>query len=203
MKGHWVLLALLSMPACGSNDEGDTDGSGATTSMNEAGASAMPMGNEGGGGSTAVSEPFDTSELEAGPAEVPEDFETSDDFVTRLDAPRIGLASSPHKLQQIFYSSNIEPVLGESAFGELPEGTVAVKNQSRDGDDVIDQVMVMVKQAPGTDPDHGDWIWEQRRPGTLSLVTSSEDDEDFLTFCSSCHGGYTTTDWLAGTGLAD
>jgi len=104
---------------------------------------------------------------------------------------------------QIFYSANMEPVLGTDAFEPLPPGTVAVKPQSRDGDEEVDQVMIMIKQPPGTDPDRGDWIWEQRKPTTLALVSSSETSTSFRSFCSGCHSAYASTDWLAGTSLAD
>lgn len=190
------------MPACGSGDENGAAAAGGTTSGGEASSGAADSGGDGSAGDGA-SAPFDTSTLDEGPGEVAADFDASEAFVTRLAAPRLGLSSSPHRLQQIFYSANLEPVLGRTAFGALPEGSVAVKIQSRDGDDVIDQVMVMLKQPHGTDPERGDWIWEQRRPGTLALVSSSADDEGFRDFCAGCHGGYAETDWLAGTGLAD
>jgi hypothetical protein len=145
----------------------------------------------------------DSEQLREGPGEVGAEFASSPDFVTRMSGLQVGLTSSPHQLVQIYYSANIEPVLATDSFGALPQGTVALKLQSRDGDDVVDQVMLMIKQAPGTDPDHGDWIWEQRRPTTLELVSSSETSTSFRNFCSGCHAGFTTTDWLAGTSLAD
>ena len=120
-----------------------------------------------------------------------------------MKAPRIGLASSPHKIQQIYYSSNIAPILGADSFATLPVGTVAVKEQSRDGDAVIDQIMVMVKQPLGTDPTRGDWIWEQRQPKTLKLVSSSETNPSFRDFCAGCHVRYSGSDWLAGTSITD
>jgi hypothetical protein len=195
-----VCLALLSMSACGNGDMNEPAAGGEEAMAGAAGAMAESGGDATAGGTAAAE---GSVELGLGPGEVPTDFEDSDLFVTRMKAPRIGLASSPHRIQQIYYSRNLEPVLGEGSFGALPEGTVAVKIQSRDGDDVIDQVMVMIKQAPGVAPDTGGWVFEQRKPGTLKLVSSSTDDASFGAFCAGCHAGFSQTDWLAGTQISD
>ena len=97
-----VLVVLLCMPACG-------DGNGRNAPDDERGA----------GGSSA--DPV----LESGPGAFDEAFETSPEFVTRMPELALGLPGSPHQRVQIFYSRNIEPVLGAEAFGPLPIGTVA------------------------------------------------------------------------------
>lgn len=186
------------MPACGGGDDdgsttatGGSDGSGS----GEAGAPASGDAGGGSGGEAAVT-------LSPGPGGFDPDFETSPDFVTRMSEPMIGLSSlSPHQIVQIFYSTNIEPILGEDAFGPLPEGTVAIKKQDRDDDGIFDQLMVMVKKAPGTDPDLDDWVFEQYDPSDGSLVSSSETSDSFRDFCSGCHVDFSATDWLRGTSL--
>ena len=194
------------MAACGNSGEANSPANaGAPGSAGQStGNGAQSSGDAGEAGTTnAGGAPTLAQALPDGPGVVATDFASSPDFVTRMKGLRLGLPSSPHQLVQIYYSANMEPVLGTDAFDPLPPGTVAVKQQSRDGDDVVDQVMIMIKQPPGTDPDHGDWIWEQRKPTTLALVSSSETSTSFRDFCSGCHSAYTATDWLAGTSLAD
>lgn len=201
MRVHWLLLSLCSTAAAGCTNEPvdpDFSSAGGQPAAPGPGTSGQPAASGQSGDSGIGTEP-----LGNGPGDVDPDFASSPDFVTRMARLRIGLSSSPHQLIQIYYSANIEPILAAESFGPLPEGTVAAKLQSRDGDDVVDQVMLMIKKAPGSDPDHGDWVWEQRRPDTLELVSSSETSASFRNFCSGCHAGFTATDWLAGTLLVD
>jgi hypothetical protein len=142
-----------------------------------------------------------SASLASGPGAFDPSFETSSNFTTHTSMLALGLPSSPHRKVQIFYSTNIESVLGAAAFETLPQGTVAIKKQDRDGDGIVDQLMVMIKQPPGTDPAHGDWFWEQHDPSNGMLVTSSETDAGFQGYCSGCHSSFTCTDWLSGTGL--
>ena len=142
-------------------------------------------------------------ELEEGPGAFDPNFETSSEFVTRMPELAPGLPDSPHMDVQIYYSRNIEPVLGSEAFEPLPQGTVAIKKQDRTGDGTVDQLMVMIKKPPGTDADRGDWSWEQRDPTSFEIVSASEADPSFRDFCANCHVGFDRTDWLAGTTLAD
>lgn len=204
MRGHWLLLTLCSTAALGcSSETADPDGlsAGGQSAAPESGTSGQPAAS--GQPGTSGESGSGVEQLGNGPGEMSSDFASSPDFVTRMTGLRIGLASSPHQLIQIYYSTNIEPILAADSFGPLPVGTVAAKLQSRDGDDVVDQIMLMIKKAPGSDLDHGDWVWEQRQPDTLELVSSSETSASFRTFCSGCHAGFTATDWLAGTSLAD
>ncbi|MGE0325068.1 MAG: cytochrome P460 family protein [Polyangiaceae bacterium] len=142
--------------------------------------------------------------LEPGPG-FSADFETSDQFFTRMTSPMEGFpnppASSPHRIVQIYYSKNIEPIISKSSFDELPEGSVAIKKQDRDEDGTVDQVMVMVKGARGSDPSTRDWVFEQHDPSDYSLVSSSATDAGFKEFCSGCHVNFEKTDWLRGTSL--
>src|SRR5438876_5109546 len=204
MRGHWLLLTLCStaVGGCSSKTAGsDISSGGGQPASPELAAAGQPAA--AGQSGTAGDSGIDAEQLGEGPGEVGPDFASSPDFVTRMAGLRVGLSGSPHQLVQIYYSANIEPILAADSFGPLPEGTLAVKLQSRDGDEVVDQVMLMIKKAPGTDPDHGDWVWEQRRPATLELVSSSETSGSFRNFCSGCHAGFAATDWLAATSLAD
>ena len=156
-----------------------------------------------GNGNTSEGPTPPEPNLAAGPGTADRGFDSSPDFLTRMHQRQKGLSSSPHGLVQIFYSSNIAPILGRSSFSGLPAGTLALKEQDRDGDGVLDQVMVMVKQPVGTDPDYDDWVWEQHDPVTFALVDSSTTDSQFRDFCAGCHRGFPKTDWLAGTGLSN
>src|SRR5689334_21676942 len=113
MRNHWPLLALLGSAACGNHDMADAPKCGSQVSAS----------------------------LQNGPGAFDPTFETSSSFTTHTSMVALGLPSSPHRKVQIFYSKNIEPVLGAQAFGTLPQGTVAIKKQDRDGDGVIDQLM--------------------------------------------------------------
>jgi len=144
-----------------------------------------------------------TPSLDAGPGAADASYEDSANFVTRMQAPRRGLSTSPHGVIRIYYSRNLSPILDRTSFGALPEGSVAIKKQDRDRDGVFDQVMVMIKGAAGSDPEYDDWTWEQHDPVTFALVTSSQTDASFRDFCAGCHRGFSKTDWLAGTALHD
>lgn len=176
--------------ACGNGNRGaDTGGAenaGGATALSEAGAAA-------------VAEPV----LADGPGVADSEFETSALFLTRMRRPMRGLASSPHGIVQIFYSSNIAPILGRDSFPALPPGTMALKKQDRDGDGTVDQIMVMVKKPADTLAKYGDWIYEQRDPTTFALITSSATNASFADFCADCHREFPATDWLAGSSLSN
>jgi hypothetical protein len=143
-----------------------------------------------------------TTDLEPGPGAFDPAFTTSAAFFTRMSAPARGLASSPHGgkigVVQIFYSKNIESVITASAL-DAPLGTVAVKTQDPDGDGTINNIMVMIKKAPGFDAAAGDWLYERyAADGTLDVSGGAK-----LAFCSTCHNGYSATSQLAGTSLAN
>ncbi len=134
--------------------------------------------------------------LAAGPGAFASDFTSSPDFFTRMSRLEKGRADSPHNIVRIYYSTNIEPVVDERAF-TVPVGTVAIKQQDRDADGKIDNVLGMIKQPAGFDSENGDWLYEQRAPGgTLQ-------DSGKTPFCIGCHKGFATTDYLAGTMLHD
>jgi hypothetical protein len=144
-----------------------------------------------------VDEPdADLPALDEGPGEFDPDFATSDAFFTRMAEPRVGLASSPHNVVQIFYSKNIEPVIEQDSF-EAPPGTVAIKTQDSNDSGSIDTIMVMIKQEPGSSPETDDWLYQRRRAnGNLDAEGSPA-----LDFCVACHAGWPETDALAGTTL--
>ncbi len=138
------------------------------------------------------------ADLPAGPAAFDPDFAASTDFFSRMSAPRKGLSTSPHGVVRIWYSANIEPVIAEAAF-VVPVGTVAIKTQDQNDDDQVDNIMVMIKQAPGSSPKTSDWLFE-RYFGDASLDVSGGAT---LGFCASCHNGFSETAELGGTTLSD
>jgi len=134
--------------------------------------------------------------LAEGPGQFSADYATSPNFFTQMTAPRKGLTASPHGFVQIFYSKNIQPVITKTSFS-VPPGTVAIKAQDMDGNGTLDNVLNMVKQAPGFDPDNGDWLYERRQAdGTLI-------DSGKTAFCIDCHTNWSPTDYLAGTTVRD
>jgi len=131
-----------------------------------------------------------------GPGAFQADFATSSEFFTRMAKVEKGRSDSPHNLVRIFYSANLKPVITEASFS-TSVGTVAIKQQDRNGDGVIENVLAMIKQPAGYDPDNGDWLYEQRAAdGTLQ-------NSGKTAFCIGCHQGFSATDFLAGTMLHD
>jgi hypothetical protein len=134
--------------------------------------------------------------LSAGPGAFAADFASSSDFFTRMNRLEKGRTDSPHGLVRMYYSANIRPVVDQPEF-EVPVGTVAIKQQDRDGDGTIDNVLDMIKQPAGFDSENRDWLYEQRAPdGALQ-------DSGKTPFCIGCHKGFASTDYLAGTMLRD
>ncbi len=150
-----------------------------------------------GCGSDDSSDATTSPKLEDGPGAFTLDYATSEAFFTQMTAPRKGLSASPHNIVQIFYSKNIQPVITKTTLSSVPTGTVAIKIQDFDGDGTQDMILDMVKQAPGFDPDFGDWLYERHNlDGTV--VSSSADS-----FCIDCHSTFSQTDYLAGTSVRD
>ncbi len=136
--------------------------------------------------------------LAPGPGAFDPTFATSDAFFTRMSKPAKGLSSSPHNIVQIFYSNDLEPAVGLDHF-DAPVGSVAIKTQDQNGDGKIDNIMAMVKQAPGSLPDNGDWLFERYfADGTLDVSGGPT-----LGFCWSCHSSWPDTSNLAGTSLSN
>jgi hypothetical protein len=132
--------------------------------------------------------------LAPGPGAFQPDFATSPDFFTRMTRLEKGRSGSPHNLVRIYYSKNLEPAVDLSSF-DAPVGTVAIKEQDRDGEGGIDNVLDMVKQPTSYDPANHDWLYEVRAPdGTLQESGKNS-------FCIGCHQGFSATDYLAGTML--
>lgn len=204
-----VLLVLVN--ACGSttNNRDAPDGSSAGGASSEGGSSSGGGSASAGGATTSeggsMSEGGSTSEGgapgiitgEPGPGAFDPGFETSDDFFTRMTEAMPGLTVSPHGVVQIYYSANLEPLLDEEEF-EVPEGSVAIKVQDRDGDDKVDNIMVMVKKEAGFDPDTRDWLYEQYSPSGALQYSGTD---TLQSFCSDCHNGYPKKGELAGTEL--
>ena len=133
--------------------------------------------------------PMTTMEDELGPGAFEPAFETSPDFFTLMAAPVDG--ASPHGTVQIWYSSNARDLIEGGSPFTAPVGTVSIKTQ----DNGAQAIVVMVKEAPGFDPDNGDWSYEQREAdGTLT-------NEGALAGCIACHAGFPDTDYLGGTDL--
>lgn len=134
--------------------------------------------------------------LEDGPGAFDPDFETSAAFFSRTDGLVTSLPESPHTLVRIFYSRNVEPIIDDTAF-EAPVGTVAIKQQDRDQDGSIDNVLAMIKRPAGFDSENGDWLYEQRSAaGSLEVSGKTP-------FCIDCHRDFAATDYLGGTTLKD
>lgn len=180
----------------GTQSEGGTE---QAAGSENAGGAAGEGGVQEAAGAAGAAEPA----LADGPGSAEVGFESSPSFVTRMRKPMVGLPSSPHGIVQIFYSSNIEPILGKESFSVLPRGTISLKKQDRDGDGTVDQIMVMVKDPAASSAEYGEWVFEQRDPTTLELVTSSAKDSAFGDFCAGCHRDFPATDWLGGTGLSN
>ncbi|MBK8172870.1 MAG: hypothetical protein IPK60_21400 [Sandaracinaceae bacterium] len=153
-----------------------------------------------GSQSSEPDESTDGGALQAGPGAFTEDFRINPDFATRMAAPVVG--TSPHGEVQIWYSTNIESVLGDATITVL-RGTVSIKTSNGDGVAGVDALAVMIKQAPGYDPDNGDWLYEMRTPDGVVMndPESGMPMSGRIPMCIQCHRGYQETDYLAGTSL--
>lgn len=163
------------------------------------GASEMPVGGSAGAtepGAAGAGE--SAGAAEPGPGAFEQDFADSAAFFTNMSAPVKGLPSSPHGYVQIFYSANIEAMIGQPTF-QVPVGTVAIKRQSSKDDGVVDALTVMIKLEEGADPDTADWLFESRKADG-SLGTSGGTS---LQFCADCHARWPETSNLAGTTFAN
>jgi hypothetical protein len=137
----------------------------------------------------------DQTALDKGPGGFAADFEASDVFFTRMSGLVPG--QSPHGSSQIWYSSNLKPVIDDEEF-TASEGTVSIKKFDMDEDGTVDGFAVMVKRAAGYHGANGDWYYEMR--GVDGSVMS-EPAAGKNAMCIGCHDNYGNTDYLAGTKL--
>jgi hypothetical protein len=138
-------------------------------------------------GGEATTDEGTTPTGEPGPGAFAEDFDTSADFFTLMAGPVDD--GSVHGEMQIWYSTNLQPLIEAGTPFEAPEGSVAIKRQGT----ATLVYNVMIKGAEGDDPDVDDWTFEQRDAGFA--VTNSGP----IAFCYGCHAGYPDADLLAGT----
>lgn len=137
-----------------------------------------------------------TSEFDPGPGAFDPDFASSSDFFTQMSEPAEGLDSSPHGVVQIYYSTNIEEAITLEEF-VAPVGTVALKTQKYDDGD-YGEILVMIKQEPGSLPETDDWLYEVRLAnGDVEMSGPS------LSWCNDCHAAYEATDGLPGVGISN
>jgi hypothetical protein len=171
MRATFIAVALgISLTACGSDDDASNNTS---SGQHDSGV----------------------GELESGPGAFTKDYATSKDFLTHMDARVKG--SSPHGSVQIWYSSNIESIIGSAGF-EAPEGTTSIKEFDMDSDGTLDGFAVMVKKEAGYDADNGDWYYEMRDPSGSVMPDPAPGK---IADCISCHVAAKKTDYLAGTAL--
>ena len=136
-----------------------------------------------------------------GPGEFVSNYSSSpEEFFTLMPQPVSG--ESPHGMVRIWYSNNIRQSMQDDQW-PVPVGTVSIKEADPEGDGEIDAITVMVKQAPGFDPDNGDWLYEMRRPdgGLMTMPDSDQPMQGAIEMCINCHSAAADTDFLAGTAL--
>lgn len=131
------------------------------------------------------------TDLPKGPGAYDPNFRTSSQFFTQMAAPQPG--GSVHGIVQIWYSTNIRTLMGESAF-TVPEGTVSIKTGDTTGSG-IDEIVVMIKKPAGFDPEHQDWSYEFR-DGAGAMK-----DQGKIADCIDCHRDFAGTDYLGGTSI--
>jgi hypothetical protein len=137
----------------------------------------------------------DEEEARPGPGEYRADFKTSSDFFTNMQASVKG--NSPHGTVRIWYSSNVRELIKKDSF-TVPEKTVSIKEVDMDSDGTLDAFAVMVKKAPGYDPENNDWYYEMRdAQGTVMMQPPAGK----TAMCIQCHSAAKKLDYLAGTGL--
>ena len=136
----------------------------------------------------------DDTTLPEGPGGFDPDYRTSSDFFTQMSGLTIGQEGIK---VQIWYSSNIAPLIGLTGF-TVPFGTTAIQEVDNDNDDVVNVIGVMVKMGDGYDPENNNWYYETREPdGTLR----SSPPPGRIQSCIECHQDFPETDFLGGTQL--
>ncbi len=157
-----------------------------------------------GGGTGGLTDPQNSGE--AGPGAFDSKYATSSMFFTNMTSTVAGDSDSPHRDIQIWYSKNIQSLVGSGdSFNSVPVGTVAVKRYVRTRNNKTGScfpapgLAVMVKQsASGT---NNGWKFEIRN----SLGVEVPNCGNELQACASCHVQATRnfldrkTDYLMGT----
>lgn len=133
---------------------------------------------------------------EAGPGGFASDFATSGAFFALSDDFVEG--TGPHGDVRIWYSTNIQELVGETCF-EVPEGTTAIKEEDLDGDAARDAFVLMVKKSAGYDPENNDWYYEQLDAD--GNPTGEPEPGGRIGLCINCHQGAANTDYLYGPTL--
>ena len=110
-------------------------------------------------------------------------------FFTRT--PEMVVTAPPHERVRIFYSDDLSSVIDLDAF-EAPVGATSVK-EAFDEDENVANILVMTKQAPGYDPDNGDWYYEMRNADGTEILNDGR-----IEMCIGCHTGGAQTDYLLG-----
>lgn len=136
-----------------------------------------------------------TTTAAVGPGDFKADYKTSSLFFTNMKAPLKG--TSPHGTAQIWYSSNIKDLVTKDSFS-APEGTVVVKEFDMMSDGTKKGIAVMIKKPKGYDSANGDWYYDMR---DMTGGVMADPPAGKIAMCISCHGGYKSTDYLAGTKL--
>jgi hypothetical protein len=132
---------------------------------------------------------------EPGPGKFAPDYRSSAAFFTQTSKLLPG--NSPHGASQIWYSSNLKPLISEERFS-APEGTVSIKEFDANGDGKLDGLAVMIKREPGYDPENGDWYYDMR---TVAGEIMPDPPPGKISMCVGCHGQFKDTDYLGGTEL--
>ena len=142
-----------------------------------------------------------------GPGDFASDYRTSSLFFTQMSGPVKG--TSPHGTTWIWYSSNIKNLIGQSSF-VVPEGTTVIKEFDSNSDgrpgwpggggdagtSSDDGIAVMIKKPSGYDSSNGDWYYDMR---DVDGNIMANPPPGRIAMCISCHSGFKSTDYLAGT----
>ena len=130
--------------------------------------------------------------------EFPLDYDTSGDYFTLMSKMIMG--QSPHKEVMIYYSNNLKDLVEKASF-TAPVGAVSIKPFSNDGEEGVDGLAVMIKKAPGYDPENGDWHYEVRAPDGTLMEKDGMPMAGKIQMCIGCHAAASATDFLVGTEL--
>lgn len=132
------------------------------------------------------------SDSQQNPGAFAGDYRSSPNFFTLTDGPVEG--SSPHGVNQIWYSKSVEKYVGQAGF-LAPLGTVAIKEADTDKDGKVDMVVVMVKKEDGFDSQNSNWSYEMRTPDGVLMDASSVGPNPM---CIGCHSAWKQQDYLPG-----
>ncbi len=143
------------------------------------------------GGAPADTDPFDEVALAQQLLQRITQTEPFEQWGRFPDAPGIIDSNLPHgPTSRVFISSEVEAALLADFTGQLPSGSIIVKENIGDDPAVTEAKLTVMWKVEGFDPDNNDWFWANLTPEGVFAAQGR------IAACSACHGGVRSNDFL-------